>query len=195
MFRGESISGNDPAFSMAVSVEGPAGLFAGASASVAVGKDDPHLSAATQYAGYALRQGRTSIEIGVIHRYYSRVIDTDYRKDFFEGYVGVSHRAIKARIYVAPDYLRNSRATYYGEINARLLARGQWSLDGHAGLSLIPRDINSGRKGMEHFRDWRVQVSRPVGKTFLSAGLAGTNYPVYSASGSARVFASISYAF
>lgn len=195
MFRGETISSNDPAVSLSLGFDGPAGFFAGASASVAGGGGDPRINSSVQYAGYALRKGEVSLEAGVIHRNYRRVVDSAYRNQFFEGYAGIARRSIKARIHVSPDYLRDGRMTYYGEVNARLLALGEWGIDGHAGLSLIPRDIGSGRKGLRHYRDWRVQVSRPVGRAFVSAGVAGTNYPVYSASGKARAFASLGYAF
>lgn len=195
MFRGESVSGNDPALSLALSLDHESGLFAGASASVAAGSADPRLTYASQYAGYAIRSGAFSIETGVIHRSYDRVVDLDYRKDFFEFYAGVTRNSIKARLFVSPDYRRNSRASYYGEINARLVSIGNWALDGHAGVSLIPDDSQSGQGSWQTYRDWRLQVSRPVGKLFLSAGVAGTNYPVYSASGRARVFASASMAF
>ena len=195
VFRGETISSNDPALSLALGFDGPAGIFAGASASVAAGGDAPRINSSVQYLGYAIRKGEVSLEAGVIHRNYRRVVDGAYRKQFFEGYVGIARRALKARLHVSPDYLRDGRTTYYGEVNARLLALGKWGVDGHAGLSLIPHDIGSGRKGLRHYRDWRVQVSRPVGRAFVSAGAAGTNYPVYSTSGKARAFASLSYAF
>lgn len=195
MFRGESVSGNDPAVSAAFSLDSDSGLFAGASASIAAGGESPRLTSATQYAGYAIRKGQVSAEVGVIHRRYQRVVDTAYRRDYFEIYAGISTRTIKARVYVSPDYLVDGRSSYYGEVNARLLAVGKWSLDGHAGLHLIPPDIGSAKRGLRNYQDWRVQVSRPLGKVFVSAGIAGTNYPVFSPSGKARVFASISRAF
>ena len=196
MFRGETISADDPALTLGVNLEGPAGTFIGASTSVAAGSGDPHIDAATQYAGIATRRGRTSFEAGVIHRTYDRIVDEDYRRGFFEGYVGVTHRGIKARLYVSPDYLRSGLVSYYVEVNARLLAVEQWSLDGHAGLSLIPTETAAGPHKIDDFEDWRLQASRPLGKQlFFSAGLSATNYPVYSASGRLRAFASVLYAF
>lgn len=195
MFRGESISDNDPALSLSLSLDGDSGWFAGASASVAAGNSDLRMTYASQYAGYAIRSGSTSLEAGLIHRTYDRIVDADYRKDFFEFYAGLTHKSIKARIYVSPDYRRKSRASYYGEINARLVAIDSWGLDGHAGMSLIPVEEQPGQTSWHSYQDWRLQISRPVGKLFLSAGVAGTNYPVYSPNGRARVFASASLAF
>jgi uncharacterized protein (TIGR02001 family) len=196
MFRGETISANDPALSLSLSLDNESGLFAGVAASIAAGNSDPRMTYASQYAGYAKRFGETSVEAGIIHRTYERVVDTEYRRDFAEIYAGVTHKSLKARLYVSPNYRRDNRTSYYGEINARLLGVGEWSLDGHAGLSVLPGDKGSGTSPkMRTYRDWRLQVSRPVGKLFLSGGVAATNYPVYSPSGKARIFASASYAF
>jgi len=193
MFRGETISRGDPALSLALSLDSPEGLFAGAGASVAAGDHEPRLSSLVQYAGYALRRDRTSFEVGLIHRRYDTVFDGDVRRDFFEAYAGISHGAMKARIYVSPDYHRSGRTSYYGEVNARLLSVEKWSIDGHAGLALTPHD--TGRKGLRDHYDWRLQASRPIGRLFLSLGVAGTSYPVYSPSGKARGFVSLSHAF
>lgn len=196
MFRGESISDDDPALSVSVSMDDTSGLFAGAIVSMAAGGEPPRVTYASQYAGYAIRTGETSVEAGIIHRSYDRIVDTDYGKDFVELYAGVTHKAVKARLYISPDYRRDNRTSFYGEINARLFSAHGWGVDGHFGLSVIP-DVkeNSSGSTLRTYRDWRLQVSRPIGKIFLSAGAAATNYPVYSASGKARLFGTISYAF
>ncbi len=195
MFRGETLSGNDPALSVAVNIDHSSGLFAGASITAAAGDRDPRITSATQYAGYALRKGETSLEVGVIHRDYGEMFDPAYRKHYFEGFVGVSHRSIRARIYVSPDYLQDGRTTYYGEVNVKLLQAGKWSLNAHAGLSLIPADLDAEDQGMQDYEDWSVQISRPVGKFSVSLGVSGTNYPVFSENGRAKVFAVISRSF
>jgi uncharacterized protein (TIGR02001 family) len=194
LFRGETVTGDAPAVSAGISIDGPGGFFAGASATLTSGDGEVRVATSTQYAGYAVRSGEVSIEAGVVHRTYARIVDTDYRRGFFEGYLGASRKGLKLRLYVSPDYLRDGQASYYIDLNARLLRVGQWSLDGHAGLSLIPYE-KSVPGGLHDYHDWRLQVSRPVGNLFLSAGVVGTNYPVYDASGKARVFASASFAF
>lgn len=195
MFRGESISSGDPAITVGVSLDTHAGFFAGTSASLALDTEVPRISAMVQYAGYAQRIREVTLEAGLIHRSYARIVDIDYRRSFFEGFVGLGFRGIKARVYVSPDYLIDGRTTYYGEINARLVKVEKFQLEGHAGLSLIPHDLGSGRGGLRRYRDWRLQVTRPVGSLFLAVGVNGTNYPVYSDTGRARVYASVSRAF
>lgn len=198
-FRGETVSDDAPSVSAQVSLDA-GGFFAGASASVTSGRGEARLASATQYVGYAHRMDRTSLEFGVIHRDYGRIVDDEYRKDFFEGYVGISHRTVKARFYVSPDYREGNRASYYAEIDATLVRAGKWSLDAHGGLSLIPKPgaLRGGgccRYTIHRFQDWRVQVSTPVASFFISAGVTGTNYPVYSANGRTRVFASFNTSF
>lgn len=195
MFRGESLSGDDPALSVAVSIDHSSGLFAGGSVTVTAGEHSPRFSSSSQYAGFAMRSGETSIEAGVIHRDYGDMFDTAYRKHYFEGFVGVSRRSLRARVYISPDYLVDGRNTYYGEVNLRILKVGKWSLNGHAGLAVIPKDLDSPEHGMDTYRDWSLQVTRPVGKFSLSLSVAATNYPVFSENGRAKVVFAISRAF
>lgn len=202
IFRGESTSGDDAALSFEVSYDDPGGLFAGASATLSGGEHDPHFNGSTQYAGYAFRSGETSFELGVIHRDYrtASVTDTDYRAHYFEGFVGVTHKNLRARIYVSPDYLQDGRTSYYGELNGTMLKLGNWSLMGHSGLSAVPPD--PGNSGMRFYYDLSVQANRNIGKFKLGLGVAMTNYPVFGnddgpgfLDNNPRAFATISRAF
>lgn len=195
MFRGETISSSDPVIAASVSLDTRSGFFAGASASLALDTEVPRISSMVQYAGWARREGNMTLEFGVIHRSYARIVDTDYRRGFFEGFAGVGLGAVRTRMYVSPDYLRDGRASYYMEVNAPLLKHDKWRLEGHAGLSLIPFDKGTGRGGLRRYQDWRLTVTRPLGPLFLSLGVNGTNYPVYSETGRGRVFGSVAWAF
>ncbi len=195
MFRGESISDSRPVLTVGASLDSGTGLFAGTSASVAAAAHGPQITSLVQYAGYAKRVGGVTAEVGAIHRRYLQVLDRDYRRSFFEVYAGLACRGIKARIYLSPDYLVDGQNSYYAEVNARLLRIREWTLEGHAGLSLIPYELALPRRGLRNYQDWRMQVSRPAGRLFIAVGVNATNYPVYSASGKAKVFASISTAF
>lgn len=195
MFRGESISTGDPVVAASVSIDSGSGFYAGASASLAVQTEAPRISALVQYAGVARRRGKVTLEAGVIHRSYARIVDTDYRRDFFEGFAGIGLGGVRARFYASPDYMIGGGVSYYAEVNAPLLRHEKWRLEVHAGLSLIPHEAGSGRGGLRNYRDWRLSLSRPVGPLFLSLGVAGTNYPVYSETGRGRVFGSVAYAF
>ncbi|MFM9934895.1 MAG: TorF family putative porin [Novosphingobium sp.] len=195
MFRGESISSGDPVVAANISLDSRSGLFAGASASLALDADVPRISALVQYLGYAARSGEITAEVGLIHRSYARIIDIDYHRGFFEGFVGVGFRGVRARFYASPDYKIGGGASYYAEINAPLLKVEKFRLEGHAGLSLIPYENAYYRSRLRRYRDWRLQISRPIGPLFIAVGVNGTNYPVYSETGRARAYASISRAF
>lgn len=195
IFRGESLAGTRPTVTLAANYDHLSGFFAGASASAAPSDGAVRIISANEYAGYGIRRGRSSFEIGVIHRDYRRMLDTAYRLHYFEGFVGVAFGNVRARVYVSPDYLRDSRTTYYGEVNARLWRSGEWSLNGHVGVSLIPEDKTVPSPGIHVYRDWSIQIDRPVGRFSVSAGVAQTNYPVFRSNHHARVYASISRAF
>ena len=195
MFRGDTVSANAPTASLSLSLDDDSGLFAGGAASVAATAGDPRIVAANQYVGYAKRFGQLSLEGGLIHRSYARVVDTEYRRGFFEAYVGFTHKSLKGRVYVSPDYRRDGRTSAYAELNARLLALGRWNLEGHAGLSMIAQPDGIGRAPLRPFADWRLQLGRPIGPFFLTMGAAATAYPVYSSRGLTRAFVSFSHAF
>lgn len=192
MFRGERVSGS-PAISFAVNADHASGFFAGGAVSIAADAD-PLLSSASQYAGYAVRRGETSVDFGLVHRDYGRMFDAEYRQHYFEGFVGVSHKRVRARFFVSPDYLKTGDASYYGEVNLRLAEVQKWSLNVHGGLSLLPCDASCDGK-LHVYRDWSARVSRAVGAFSLSIGVSGTNHPIFSDDGGPQVHATVSRAF
>ena len=195
LFRGESVSQDDPTVTLAGSYDGPAGLFVGGDLAVSGGAGAPRMAMAEQYAGIARRLGRVSLEAGVIHRDYGAIYDEAYRLHFFEGYVGLNHRRGRIRFYISPDYLRDGRNTYYLEAEARIARVSGIDLSAHGGLSLIPYDLDSGREGFITYEDWSLAASRKVGRIELGAGIGGTNYPVFGPRGRIRAYASASLAF
>lgn len=194
-FRGETISNDDPALTVAVGLDDASGLFAGADVSLAAGAGEPRVTTSNQYAGFAARAGRVSLEVGAIHREYGPVFDDAYRRRYSEIYAGVAVGRVQVRAYVSPDYLVDGRNTYYVEANARLGGIAGWKVDGHAGLSLIPHDIGDPRTSLISYEDWSLRASRPVGKFSLSLGLAASNYPVFGPTGKIRFSAQVSRAF
>ncbi|MFC3175506.1 TorF family putative porin [Novosphingobium bradum] len=195
LFRGETISADDPGLALAVSADLPGGLFAGADASFAAGGEAPRLTAANLYAGVALRLGEASVEAGAIHRRYGSIYDDAYRPRFTELYAGITLRRVQVRAFVSPDYLADGRNTYYLDVNARLASLGRWTLQGHGGLALIPHDLGDPDTSLISYEDWSLRASRPLGPFTLGLGVAGTNYPVFGPSGKVRFSAQLSRAF
>lgn len=189
VYRGETISADDPAITVDVNFDHPSGFFAGASYSVAAGANDPRMIANTQYGGFALRRGEVSVEVGAIRRDYGIPVlyDSDYRGHYVDGFVGASYRTMRVRFYVSPDYLVDGPATYYGDANALILSRRSWSISGHGGVYAIPP--NTGQQGpVKFYYDWSLTISRPVGPFNASLTIANSNYPVFSASKGTGLF-------
>ncbi len=193
IFRGQSVSSDGPAASLALSYDHPSGAFTGASFSMAVDDGGPVLNANTQYVGYALRRGQTSYEIGAVRRAYRYLSDRDYARSYLEGFVGVSRGRTSARLFASTNYHRDKRATFYGEVNTTLIERKGWSINGHAGVSLVPG--HNGGSELRAYPDWKIDASRSVGKFFVGVGVAGTSYPVVAPDGKPRLFAVLSRAF
>lgn len=196
LFRGETISGDDPGLTLAVSADLPDGLFAGADASFAAGGESPRLTAANQYAGVAVRlHGGASLEVGAIHREYGPVYDDAYRRRYTELYAGLNLRKVHVRAYLSPDYLVDGRNTYYIEINAQLATIRDWRLEAHGGLSLIPHDLGDPDQSLISYEDWSLRASRSFGPYTFGMAAAATNYPVFGPTGKVRFSAQVSRAF
>jgi uncharacterized protein (TIGR02001 family) len=195
MFRGETISQDDPGAMAAISLDLPGGVYAGADVAAAAGGRPLRMTMNSQYAGVATRSGRTSIEIGVIHRHYRDNSDTDYRNDYFEGYVGLKRGKTRLRFYASPDYFFDGRMSYYAELQTRLATVGKWSVDGHVGLTAVPQDAGSTKSFPRIYEDWSLSAGREVKGFGLSVGVASTNYPVVGPSGKLRFHATLSRAF
>jgi len=196
LFRGETISNDDPGVTVAVSADLPAGFYAGADASFAAGSESPRLTTANQYAGLALRlNANVSLEVGAIHRDYGAIYDDAYRLHFTEVYAGLNLRKVHVRAYLSPDYLVDGRNSYYVEINAQVATIKDWRLEAHGGLSLIPHDLGDPDHSLISYEDWSLRASRSIGAFTFGMGLAATNYPVFGPTGNVRFTAQISRAF
>jgi len=129
-FRGVSLSRNRPAAQLAVAYDDASGWYGGAFASTVqlVYPANRELQLVS-YAGYAQRlPSGLSWEGGVD---YSVVTGAECYS-YPEVYVGVASENVRARLYFAPRYFRQSSAVIYAEVNAaeplidrvRLLAHG-----------------------------------------------------------------------
>lgn len=171
IYRGRSLSADDPALSLAVGIDDASGFYAGGSVAVAAGDRDVRISSSSQYAGYAWRSGRTSFEIGAIHRHHSDSLDPEYAKDFFEGYVGLSHGKSNIRLYLSPDYIPGDRISAYVSLNTELAKVGDWSIAGHGGLAVKPSHGTPGHDYKSE-ADWSLSLGRAIGDFNLSVGVA-----------------------
>lgn len=194
VYRGRSLSADDPALTIALGIDDSSGFYAGGSVSVSAGEQDLRVSSFSQYAGYAWRGDRTSFEIGVIHRHHSDSLDPEYSKDFFEAYVGATRGKTSARLYVSPDYIPGDRLSAYASLNTELVRMDDWSLAGHAGLALKP-SAGTGSHKYHSEVDWSLSVGRPFGEFNVSIGVADSTDSDPAPFDGPLAFISISRAF
>jgi len=135
-----------------------------------------------------------TLDIGVVHRSYSRDASIEYAVDTFEGYLGIKGRNLGARLAVSPDYGGKGRLAAYFEANATIMSRGKWSLSGHLGAMLPPSEHGPAAHGTVE-PDWRFVLSRQIGSASLGFGWTGLRHKPDRARTSQKLFVSLSRVF
>lgn len=173
-FRGYSLSAGHPIGTIDFSYDDPSGLYAAASGSVVASSADGIRPLGVQLGGgYARRMSAVTLDVGAIHSEYSRYGRWVSTSSYTELYAGATYRFLSARVAFSPHYFERGARTLYGEVDANFSPLHNVSLTGHAGV-LVPIDYReaSGSKPVQY--DWRVGVSRDVGKvTFHVIGSGG----------------------
>jgi uncharacterized protein (TIGR02001 family) len=171
-YRGESTSGHNPVATLTVAYDDPSGFYLGASftAVAAGGFVEPLRS--VQYVGYAKRlKSGLSLDAGITHRISSHYYTGEYASEFTEAYVGIVGRRVSSHLFFSPDYDGRGGDAVYGETEALLLDRGDWSLSAHAGALLGPREDPADARKVE--LDGRIGITRRFGRTALSLNWIG----------------------
>lgn len=170
-FRGHSITEERPTATIGVAYDDRSGAYLGFSADLVASRDEgiePLL--ATQYAGYARRLGGVTADAGVVNRVYSRYYDAGARSSYVEGYVGLTTRRMAARLFWAPRYYGRPGSAVYGQVEALIVERPDWSLSGQVG-ALAP---SGARRGTHHLAvDGRLTVTRRLGRLGASLSAVG----------------------
>jgi uncharacterized protein (TIGR02001 family) len=169
-FRGYSLSEGSPVAVLDFAYDDPSGLYAGGAATGVLREGGEPAPLALQLnAGYArlLRSG-TTLEAGITGSTYSSYSGGHGRTSYTEVYAGVARGALSARIFLSPHYFERGRWTAYGEVNANVSPARHWSIDGHAGMLVPLRTPTSAESYRAQF-DWRVGVSREIGRVSLHA--------------------------
>ncbi|QDZ08768.1 hypothetical protein FPZ24_15915 [Sphingomonas panacisoli] len=170
--RGYQITDASPVVTAAISYDDRSGAYA--SGVVIAGVEDSDIGIAGYEAtlGYAARVTRAlSIEAGVQRTAYARRTGERLALAYDELYAGLTFRAITARIYYSPDYLRPGRRTLYTEVEGSLRVLPKLNVNAHVGALT---DLGTPPPFVARSRiDWRVTVSRLLGPFELYAGLSG----------------------
>ncbi len=170
--RGYSISDGQPAASVSLSYDDPAGFYVGAAAVGTIRDGDPHLLGIQGSAGYAMRLGpKLSIDGGVSKTQYFSGYGTGQDYDYTEFYVGLALPNVAARLSYSPGYYFNTTQTLYGEIDAGFEPAPEWFLSAHAGalthLDTPPIFV------AKRTYDWRIGASRQFGPYGVHLDLSG----------------------
>jgi uncharacterized protein (TIGR02001 family) len=168
-FRGYSLSSGQPVGIIDFAYDDPSGFYADAAVTGVVRRDgDPALLGGQLTGGYARRlKSGTTLDFGITHSSYSNYSSSQRGTSYTEVYAGISRGAISSRIFLSPHYFASGHWTAYGEVNANVSPARKWSLNGHVGL-LVPLRTPSG-EAYGSQTDWRIGVSRQVGRLSLHA--------------------------
>lgn len=173
-YRGQTTSDGRPVATGTISYDDASGLYLGGSVTFSPTRDNGIRPIRwVQYGGYAHRlPSGLALDIGVTNRIYSRDVTLEYARAFVQGYVGVIGRNVSARLYYAPDYDGANGAAVYGEVDALLFDRENWSVTGHVGASMQGESRREAAHGPEF--DLRLATTRRLGRLGLTASLVGT---------------------
>jgi uncharacterized protein (TIGR02001 family) len=170
--RGYQITEAGPVITAAISYDHGSGIYA--NGVVVAGTQDSEIGIVGYEAniGYAARLTRAlSIEGGVQRTAYAPQTDGPLGLRYTEFYAGLTFRAIAARVYYSPDYLRAGRRILYTEIDgsARLLPKLNFNAHLGALSYLGAPPLYTARTRI----DWRATISRSLGPFEVYAGLSG----------------------
>ncbi|MEO5938210.1 MAG: TorF family putative porin [Sphingomonas sp.] len=170
--RGYQVTESSPVFTAAVSYDDRSGIYA--SGVVIAGAQGSEIGVAGYEAtiGYATRVTRAlSIEVGVQRTAYARRASGPLRLAYTELYAGLTFRAVTARVYYAPDYLRPGRRTFYAEVEGSVRLLPKLNFNAHLGALT---DLGTPLPNNARTRiDWRATVSRSFGPFEVYAALSG----------------------
>ena len=176
--RGYSLTNHHPALSGQLSYDDPSGGYASLSGLTEIGHDTRFLGVIAN-AGYAKRISRhVTLDAGVLRSQIRAAVPGAAGFKYTEVYAGAYVGPVTGRIYYSPDYRTRSQSTLYGELEAGFEPVPKWRLSGHVGLLTYLNSSILYRAG-DSDRDWRVSVSRQLGRLELHAALSKGGPDIY----------------
>lgn len=167
IYRGVSLSNDNPEAQLTLNADFDSGWFAGLFASP-IDLPSSH-GLAIAYGGYARQlTSELSWEAGVSDTAYAEAAGQDYAEIF----AGLSSDRFNGRLYYSPNYLGQSLHSIYGELNFNQPLNADWRLVAHAGYLSLPSQSGSGRGGSASHGDARVGVAYHAGDWNLQWALA-----------------------
>jgi uncharacterized protein (TIGR02001 family) len=174
--RGYSLSAGRPVASARAGLESGSGFYADGSATAVLTRDDEARFLGYQVdAGLAKRVGDLwTIDVGLAHNHFRAAYEGAFPYSYTEAYVGATHGALSAYVFVSPNYYRRDNWSLYGQVEANFTPAKNWRLTAHVGslvyLYTSPAPYGRRRK-TQH--DWRLGVARELGAVEVHAALSG----------------------
>jgi uncharacterized protein (TIGR02001 family) len=171
--RGYSLTDGDPAASAQVTYDHPSGAYANLVALAKIGGDETRFMGVLANVGYARRvSSNVTIDAGLL-RSEIRASDQYARPyRYTEIYAGATVGRVLGRIYYSPDYRSDGVSTLYGELETGFEPARDWRVSGHVGSLLYLTDATYREAGSTH-QDWRISVSRQLGRVEIHSALSG----------------------
>lgn len=173
--RGYSISNGHPVASLDLSYDDSSGLYAAASATAVANSSDLLRPLSLQLnAGYARPLSSSlTLDLGATGSIYSHYSRLQSDRSYGELYAGLSGRDLSSRISYSPHYFLTGGPTIYGELNGAIGKSYGLRFEGHLGALM---SLGEGARGYRRQIDWRVGVSRELGRVALHAAWAGRGH-------------------
>jgi uncharacterized protein (TIGR02001 family) len=172
-FRGYSLSDGRPVAILDFAEDSSSGFYADGTGSIVFRPGgDPAPLGVQLTGGFAKRlTSGATIDFGITHSTYSHYSNGGRGKSYTEVYAGLARGILSSRIFLSPHYFIDGRWTAYGEINANFSPASKWGLEGHIGMLTALRTPPG--QPYHNNLDWRLGVSRELGRVSLHAAWTG----------------------
>jgi uncharacterized protein (TIGR02001 family) len=175
VFRGRSLSDGRPVAVGELSYDDLSGFYVGGSITgIATRHSGAQLLGVQGYAGYAHQIGSgPTLDVGITNARYTHYYSGSAGVDYTEFYAGIITDHISSHIRYSPNYFGTGQATVYGDLDGVLRPWDKWRLNAHAGLLIQASGPTLPHSARRRY-DWRIGVSREIGRFSLQLGWAGS---------------------
>lgn len=171
-FRGRTLSDSHPVATADIGYDDRSGVYLGGAVTAVVTGSDIGILNVQGNIGFAKRLSSSlTLDVGVARSQYTSRLRSR-AVHYTEFYAGLSRHGFSTRLYYSPDYLTPGVGTLYGELDYAMSPADKWQLSAHAGklVFVANRPAFAPRLGSY---DWRVGVSRQLGRFSANGALVG----------------------
>jgi uncharacterized protein (TIGR02001 family) len=171
--RGYSATDDHAALSAQLTYDHSSGLYFNLSALTEIGPDHPRFLGGIGNVGYAKRlNSNVTLDVGVLRSQIRAARRGGPGFDYTEVYAGAYVGRVTGRVYYSPDYRFDGMSTVYGELETGFEPKENWRVSGRVGMLVYLKSAGFYEAGETH-QDWRISVSRQIGKFEVHSALSG----------------------